>query len=149
MRYVGSSNTQKSQICSVDLYLSKGQFIVSAKVDWQLWESHEFVMTTYGQGSTEIAYVDRTIASDFDQQMVESYALNFEGTGAIKRFDKDQLNATLETNFSKERGVGFMKMTNHGMRQLKVTRTFYEIKGAEIIEPGTLPQIVFDMKPKK
>ena len=40
MRYMGSKSMPQSQVCSVDLDLEEGEYIISAKVVWKFWESN-------------------------------------------------------------------------------------------------------------
>ena len=40
MKYIGSRSTSQYQVCSADLELEEGEYIISAKVVWKFWDYH-------------------------------------------------------------------------------------------------------------
>lgn len=94
MKYVGSKAASQHQVCSADMELKEGEYIISAKVVWKFWESSEMVVTSYGTDHAEIKPRDRSIAATFKDQMVKSYCRMFAGTGKVKSYEKYGFNAT-------------------------------------------------------
>lgn len=86
MKYVGSRSTSQSQVCSVDLELTEGEYIISAKAVWKFWDDHEFVLTSYGTDHTAIAPIDRSIAPVFKDNLIKSYSHLYAGTGKVKSY---------------------------------------------------------------
>jgi hypothetical protein len=63
MRYIGAKSTSTAQACSLDIEkLEEGEYFISAKVWWKFWDSHEFVVTSYGVDYTNLTPVNRAIA---------------------------------------------------------------------------------------
>lgn len=77
MVYVGSKSTSQYQVCSVDLDIEPGQYIISAKVVWKFWDDHEYVLTSYGPDHTSINPINRAIAPAFKDNLIKSYASNY------------------------------------------------------------------------
>lgn len=100
MKYIGSRSSSQYQVCSVDVELDEGEYIISAKVVWKFWEDHEFVLTSYGTDHTMIAPINRSIAPAFKEHLIRSYSKAYAGTGKVKSYEKYGFNATCETNFS-------------------------------------------------
>jgi hypothetical protein len=48
--------------------------------------------------------------------MIRSYANQFQGTGKVKSYDKYGFNATCETNFSIETGIGYLRFVNNSAK---------------------------------
>lgn len=68
------------------------------------------------------------------------------GTGKVKNYEKYNFNATCETNFSLQTGIGFIKMVNKSDKGFESVQDF-ELKGIKIIKPDKLP-LQFKMEPK-
>jgi hypothetical protein len=69
----------------------------------------------------------------------------FAGTGKMKSYDKYGINATCETNFSLETGLGFVKMINSSNKSYDSVQEM-TIKGLKIMKPASLP-LTFNMTP--
>lgn len=138
MRYVGSRSTSQYQVCSCDLELEEGEYIISAKIKWKFWNDHEFVLTSYGTDHANIVPINRSIAPAFKEQMIKSYARMYEGTGKIKSYEKYGFDAVCETNFSLDTGIGFVRMVNKSNKGFESVQN-YEYKGLKIIKPDRLP----------
>jgi hypothetical protein len=77
--------------------------------------------------------------------MIKSYARLYEGTGKVKSYEKYGFNATCETNFNLESGIGFVRMVNNCNKGFESTQDF-ECKGLKLIKPDHLP-LRFKMDP--
>ena len=62
----------------------------------------------------------------------------FEGTGKVKSYEKYGFNATCETNFNLETGIGFVRMVNHSSKSFDSVQQ-YDCKGIKVIKPDRLP----------
>ncbi len=114
MRYIGAKSTSAAQACSLDIEkLEQGEYFISAKVWWKFWDDHQFVVTSYGVDYTNITPVNRAIAPQFKANLVKSYSSQFAGTGKVKSYEKYGFNATCESNFSIDTGIGFVRMVNN------------------------------------
>ena len=65
MKYVGSKSTSQNQVCTADVQLEAGQYIISAKIEWKFWDSSELTVTSYGPDHAEINPINRSIAPTF------------------------------------------------------------------------------------
>ena len=138
MRYIGSRSTSQSQVCSADLELEEGEYIISAKVVWKFYDSHELVLTSYGTDHAQIVPINRNIAPQFKEQMIQSYSRMHEGSGKVKNYEKYGFNATCETNFNLETGIGFVRMVNKSNKGFDSIQQ-YECKGIKVIKPDHFP----------
>ena len=76
--------------------------------------------------------------------MIKSFSL--KNPGKIKKYEKLKLpEATSETLFSIEQGIGYIKLKNPTNRYFKSTLTL-KTTGLKVIKPDTLPH-VFNMHP--
>lgn len=48
LEFITSKLANKHYSCSAQCYLEEGEYIVSAKVYWKFWDSHESCLTSYG-----------------------------------------------------------------------------------------------------
>ena len=78
--------------------------------------------------------------------MIKSYAKMFEGTGKVKNYGKYGFDATCETNFSLESGIGFVKMVNNSEKGFDSVQQ-YDCKGIKVIKPDHFP-LEFKMGPR-
>ena len=61
-----------------------------------------------------------------------------EGTGKVKNYEKYGLNATCETSFSVETGIGFVRMISKSNKEFLSIQQ-YECKGLKVIKPNHFP----------
>lgn len=114
LHYISSKTTQQSQACSIDMErLEVGDYLISCKVEWKFWDNHEMIVTSYGTDHTNMSPVNRAIAPEFKAGLIRSYVSQFAGTGKIKSYEKYGFNATCETNFNIDTGIGFVRMVNN------------------------------------
>lgn len=95
---------------------------MSAKVVWKFWEDHEMVVTSYGADHVSWAPINRSIAPAFKEGLVRSYARKFAGKGKVKSYEKYGFNATCETNFDIETGIGYVRMVNNSEKGFESTQ---------------------------
>lgn len=93
--------------------MDEGDYLISAKVWWKFWDNHEMIVTAYGTDYVNLSPVNRSIAPDFKAGLIRSYSSQFAGTGKVKSYDKYGFNATCETNFNIDTGIGFVRMVNN------------------------------------
>lgn len=65
MKYIGSKSTSQYQVCTADVDLEAGEYVISAKVVWKFWDSSELTLTSYGTEHAEINPINRAIAPFF------------------------------------------------------------------------------------
>lgn len=71
------------------------------------------IVTAYGTDYVNLSPVNRAIAPDFKAGLIRSYSSQFAGTGKVKSYEKYGFNATCETNFNIDTGIGFVRMVNN------------------------------------
>ena len=70
--------------------------------------------------------------------MIKTYATMYAGTGKVKSYEKYGFDATCETNFLLESGIGFVRMVNKSDKSFESIQEM-EIKGLKLIKPDHLP----------
>jgi hypothetical protein len=78
--------------------------------------------------------------------MIKSYASQLAGTGKVKTYEKYGFNATCESNFSIETGIGFIRMVNNSEKSFDSVQEL-QAQGLKLIKPDKLP-LTFKMTPK-
>ena len=62
----------------------------------------------------------------------------YEGTGKVKSYQKYGFDASCQTNFNLERGIGFVRMVNNSAKGFDSIQQ-YECKGIKVIKPDRFP----------
>lgn len=120
--------------------------MVATKVEWENRPVKHCCLTTYGPDKVDFEKEDRTIAPLFEKSLIESYSK--KNSGKLKTYERLKIpEATNETSFSIDTGIGYMKVKNPSDRWFSTTVSMNSAKGIEIIKPDTLP-FCFDMQPK-
>lgn len=113
-------------------------------MDWGNQNPKPIILTSYGSEKVDFEDLDNSIAPIFKKAMIKSFAQKF--TGKVKKYDKLKIpEATNESFFSIEHGLGYVKLKNPSARWFKSTLTL-KSEGIKIIKPDTLPHS-FDMNP--
>lgn len=93
--------------------LEPGTYIISAKVAWKKWNEHECYLTVYGADKVAFKLMDRSIAEQFKQDMIWSYAE--QRKNKINKHDYGDCNEpkiVRYTHYSINEGLGFLKIEN-------------------------------------
>lgn len=104
------------------------------------------IVTSYGTDHTNMSPVNRAISPEFKAGLIRSYVSQFAGTGKIKSYEKYGFNATCETNFNIDTGIGFVRMVNNSEKGFESVQEM-NIKGLKVIKPDRLP-LAFKAGPK-
>ena len=145
INYVCSVNKSKSHAVFVETRLTPGFYYVAVKVDWGAKQPRSIVLTSYGCERVEFEDLDASIAPLFKKEMVRSFSN--KAKGKVKKYEKLKLpEATNESYFSIEEGIGYIKVKNPTNRWFRSTMTL-STSGMKIIKPDKLPH-VFDMNPQ-
>lgn len=72
--YIDSFQNSRSYSVSIEVNLEEGaEYIISSKVKWKFWQSHEACLTSYGPDKVIFEPMDSTIAPVFKSEMIESF----------------------------------------------------------------------------
>lgn len=141
MEFIAAKSTGVTQLCEVEAELEPGTYLISAKVKWSNgWTDHECFFTVYGADKVTLEKVNRSIATQFKEEMMDSYCTINDGKGTMSTLDDYEIpDVTVEVYLSPEEGLGYTKITNNSEENTIQVDKAFTLSGMKIIKPKENP----------